>query len=207
MQAKKFKFPSELHGNANGTMQQYFNAVGLINSEVKSRPSSAPTNPLPTGSMGSAVSPVGASTVSVSSVGPSISSNTVASTNLPTSPTAPTNPIVSTSEAAPTGSVSNVGPSVSLNPVTSPNVNQLTPINVPILTPVPVVVNPLIVAKNPNGTTVSAPLAGGFGGGFGGGGGYAEEDSRMAEVKKKSNLFPWLLIAAGIYIIVKNPIK
>lgn len=195
MQAKKFKFPSELHGNANGTLQQYLNVIGSAKADPALRldaTSVSNANPLPSGSLGSAVSPIGVSTGTVSSVGPSVSSNTVASTNLPTSPT---NPTVSTSTTNP---ISNSGA------ITSPNLNQPVPTTATGTTPViQIIGTPKLEYKTPNGVTVSTPL----GGGFGGGGGYAEEENKSVQGSKKSIILPLILIAAGIYFIVKKPIK
>jgi hypothetical protein len=78
------------------------------------------------------------------------------------------------------------------------------------LTPAPTTV--ILVDTAGTARTLSplaASVVGSIGGGGFGGGGYSEEEntSKIVQTKPKKHFFPWILIAAGVFMIVKQPLK
>lgn len=178
MATKRYKAPDLWHGKAPGILMAYFNATGEVNiSET-----------LLVKGNGSTTS----TALPLSPIKEPILTDTIATAQ-------PVRPL--RDPIAPTSPISPIKP---VEPIKDP-ITNFTP--KPVLTspikPGPTIVIPVVTAP-----TGEAPKSGGgFGGG--GGGGIMESDQKSGTLpqKKKSNFFPWLLIATGIYMIVKQPLK
>lgn len=183
MRVKRYSFPQEMHGKAPASLQMYFNAVGAADDKgITVRP----------------IDPV--------------------STNISTSGSATLNPPTAvTQTTTETTGATNVGAGVSspqsttsTNPLVSPTTTLSTApaVPVPTINAVPLIQN-IIQPVVPGITSreLTTPVITASGGGGGGFGMPSEEEKPVAAPVKKKTVFPWLLIAAGIYMIVEKPLK
>lgn len=120
-----------------------------------------------------------------------------------------TTPILDPTTTAPAApsTTTTTGTNIDSNTVVSPTTFQpatnTTIADRPIRTTLPD--GSTVTITSPAGVSQSAPI---FGGGFGGGSSDSSESTNnVVETKKKNTLFPWLLLATGVFLIVKQPLK
>lgn len=126
--------------------------------------------------------------------------------------TAPTSPVMSPTNTpvapAPTTSTT-TDPSTIVSPTQQTVAQPVLQVGLPPRLPD----GSQVVITTPTGVSSAIPLVspvlplsgGGFGGGMGSSSGA--ETKELVTTKKKSNLFPWLLLATGVFLIVKQPLK
>lgn len=193
MKVKKYQFPAEMHGKASANMMHYFAAIGPA-SDKDTTPgrTSTSSTALNTGSVSiaPATSPIGPTSGSTSPSAPTGTSSTVSPNPTGAGTTAPIGDAGKGADAPLTGG------STAINTTYVTQTYDTT-------RPLPLV--PVVLAV----TDATTSLGGGGGGGFGGGGGMpsGEEDKKDAVAPKKKHIFPWLLIATGVFMIVKQPLK